>query len=48
VRIDKIEPGSPLVEYNGIQILYLEDQNKWRFELRGRERKADSLKQAKE
>ncbi len=45
---DKIELGAPFVEYSGIQILYLEDTNKWRFELRGRERKADSLKQAKE
>lgn len=34
--------------YNGIVIEYLEDQNKWRFELRGRERKADSLMQVKE
>ncbi|HXQ38129.1 MAG TPA: hypothetical protein VN843_29260 [Anaerolineales bacterium] len=45
---DKIPSKAPLVEYGGIQILYLEDVNKWRFELRGRERKADSLKQAKE
>ena len=37
-----------VVEYGGIEIEYLEDVNKWRFELRGRERKADSLKAAKE
>jgi len=34
--------------YDGINIEYLEDLNTWRFELRGRERKAASLKQAKE
>lgn len=45
---EKITSTAPLVEYTGVQILYLEDSNKWRFELRGRERKADSLKQAKE
>ena len=36
------------VEYSGITIEYIEDDNKFRFELRGRERKAESLKQAKE
>ena len=36
-----------VVEYGGIEIEYLEDVNKWQFELRGRERKADSLKAAK-
>lgn len=45
---EKITSAAPFVEYTGVQILYLEDSNKWRFELRGRERKADSLKQAKE
>lgn len=48
MNLDEIKPGAPLVEYKGIQILYLEEPNKWRFELRGRERKAESLKQAKE
>lgn len=36
------------VVYSNTTIEYLEDENKFRFELRGRERKADSLKQAKE
>lgn len=36
------------VAYCDITIEYLEDENKFRFELRGRERKAESLKQAKE
>jgi hypothetical protein len=36
------------LEYGGVKIEYLEDANKWRFELRGRERKAESLQQAKE
>jgi len=36
------------VTYQDIKIEYLEDVNKWRFELRGRERKAESLTQAKE
>lgn len=34
--------------YDGIEIEYKERENKWNFELRGRERNADSLKQAKE
>jgi hypothetical protein len=34
--------------YGGIEIEYQERENKWRFELRGRERKADSLAAAKE
>lgn len=36
------------VVYSGITIEYLEDDSKFRFELRGKERKAESLKQAKE
>lgn len=36
------------VAYRDVTIEYLEDENKFRFELRGRERKAESLKQAKE
>ena len=34
--------------YGGIEIVYNEDENKWVFELHGRERKMDSLTQAKE
>lgn len=36
------------LEYQGTTIEYIEADNKFRFELRGRERKAESLKQAKE
>lgn len=36
------------VQHSGIAVEYLEESNKWRFELRGRERNADSLTQAKE
>jgi hypothetical protein len=36
------------VTYDGIEIEYLEQDDKWRFELRGRERKADTLAKAKE
>src|ERR1700676_2999182 len=35
-------------EYEGITITYIEDTDKWNFELRGRERNADTLKGAKE
>lgn len=34
--------------YSGVSIEYVEETNKWRFELRGRERNAESIKQAKE
>jgi hypothetical protein len=33
--------------YGGIEIEYLEDNNRWRFELRGRERTVDTLRLAK-
>lgn len=36
------------VTYGGIDIAYNEEQNRWEFELRGRERFADSLAKAKE
>ncbi len=36
------------VTYDGIKIEYLEEKNVWRFELRGRERKVESLAKAKE
>ena len=36
------------VTYDGIEIEYLEADDKWCFELRGRERKADTLAKAKE
>jgi len=36
------------IQYSGVAVEYLEDLNKWRFELRGRERNAESLTQAKE
>lgn len=35
------------ITYDGIEIEYLEDKNVWRFELRGRERRANSLLEAK-
>jgi len=34
--------------YKGIRIDYDEDRNKWKFELRGREREVDSLKAARQ
>lgn len=36
------------VTYGGIDIAYNEEQDRWEFELRGRERFADSLAKAKE
>lgn len=39
---------SVTIQYSGITVEYFEEPNKWRFELRGRERNAESLKQAKE
>jgi len=33
--------------YDGIEIEYLENENQWLFELRGRERKVESLEAAK-
>ena len=36
------------VEYGGIKIEYVEKTNQWVFELRGRERKVESLAKAKE
>lgn len=36
------------VTYDGVDINYIERSNTWNFELRGRERHADSLKSAKE
>ena len=36
------------VFHDGVEIEYRESDNQWFFELRGRERKADSLKAAKE
>lgn len=36
------------VTYNNIEITYEEYENKWEFELRGQERRCDSLKAAKE
>lgn len=38
----------PKVIYEGIDISYVEASNRWRFELRGRERSAESLSKAKE
>lgn len=35
-------------EYQGIEINYVEGDNTWRFELRGRDRSAESLAKAKE
>lgn len=41
--------SKPVVaEHGGIQITYSEAENKWTFELRGRERKVESLAKAKE
>jgi hypothetical protein len=34
------------ITHAGVEITYLEDTNKWNFELRGRERNADSLQAA--
>lgn len=36
------------VIHSGIEILYVEGENKWTFTLRGRDRSADSLAKAKE
>jgi hypothetical protein len=36
------------VTYGGVEITYLEREDKWRFELRGRERSSESLAKAKE
>jgi hypothetical protein len=35
------------ITYSGVEIEYQEETNKWRFELRGREHKTDSLTDAK-
>ena len=37
-----------VVTYEGIEIAYIEGSNDWRFELRGRSRRAESLSKAKE
>lgn len=36
------------VTYGGVEIVYVERENRWRFELRGRERSSESLEKAKE
>lgn len=36
-----------IVKYGGVNIEYVESSNKWRFELEGRERHAESLTNAK-
>lgn len=36
------------VTYDGVDIIYSEDKNRWQFELRGRERFSESLAKAKE
>lgn len=36
-----------VVEHDGVEIEYLEGENRWRFELRGRERKVESLANAR-
>jgi hypothetical protein len=38
----------PKVAYHSVEIEYRESENKWYFELRGRERSAHTLKDAKE
>ncbi len=35
------------VDYNGVHVVYNEGNNKWKFDVRGREREADSLEAAK-
>lgn len=35
-------------EYRGVEIVYLEDPNRWRFTANGRERSAESLVKARE
>jgi hypothetical protein len=42
------EQAVVVVKYDGLEIVYWEYENKWKFELRGRERSAESLKRAKE
>jgi hypothetical protein len=36
------------VTYDGVEIIYRENDDRWQFELRGRERSAESLAKAKE
>ena len=42
-----MKPETVVVKYAGVEITYNEDTNRWNFELRGRERNAESLAAAK-
>jgi hypothetical protein len=43
-----VSDQSITIQHGGVEILYMETENKWRFELRGRERFAESLAKARE
>lgn len=47
MRVGEEKPAATVI-YENVVIGYIQSENKWVFELRGRERKAESLTQAKE
>jgi hypothetical protein len=47
MRRKPMQSNTVSVHYNGVEITYRERGNKWVFDVRGREREADSLEAAK-